>query len=41
VASALRVTERLTQDVEPARGADDSTFARAWRSFVDAVQRDL
>jgi hypothetical protein len=41
VASALRVRERYERDVAPARPGDDAAFARAWRGFVDAVQRDL
>lgn len=41
VGSALRVAERFDRDVAPAASLDDDQFARAWRGFVDAAQRDL
>ena len=42
VASALRVRERLRDDVLPAaRERDADGFARAWADFLTDVQRDL
>jgi len=42
VASALRVRDRLRDDVLPAaRERDADGFARAWADFLTDVQRDL
>jgi hypothetical protein len=42
IASALRVRERLRDDVLPAAREDDADgFARAWERFLTDVQRDL
>lgn len=41
IGSALRVTEQFDRDVAPATSLDDEQFGRAWRGFVETVQRDL
>jgi len=41
VASALRVHRLVRERLAPAADGPDDAFARAWRSFLDAAQRDL
>lgn len=41
IGSALRVRKRFDADVVPAANRSDKELARAWRRFVDDVQRDL